>query len=327
MNFKFCTLFNFNYLSRGVALIESFQKCYPDGYLYILAMDKKTEEVLNNLKFKNSTIISLNEFETNDLKIIKYQRSTAEYCWTCTPEIIKYCIEKYGLDSCTYLDADLYFFNNPNQLIEELKINSVLITEHRYTRKYDQTQVSGRFCVQFMTFKNDEFGLRTLNWWNERCLEWCFARPENGKFGDQKYLDVWPELFDKVHILEHIGGGVAPWNMTQYQYRLENNQVILNSNGKDYPLVFFHFHALKIYDDKYDLGIYEINDDIVNLIYKPYLKHLEQVDKKLRDLGYDFNWHAKSPFDTSIKGKFSRFKRILKRCLHIITKEELGIYG
>lgn len=323
----FCTLFDSNYTSRGLALIESLKKTDEDCKIYVFAFDENIFEILIKLSLPNIVIISLEEFEDKELLSVKKNRSKGEYCWTCTPSIIKYCIERYNLQSCTYLDADLYFFGNSKELLEELGDKSVLITEHRYTPKYDQVKTSGKYCVQFMKFKNNEHGLKILNWWRGRCLEWCYDRFEEGKFGDQKYLDDWMNRFDSVHELQHLGGGVAPWNMTQYKYRSVDNQVILNSNGTDYPLVFFHFHALKIYDDRYDLGIYDLNDDIVNLIYKPYLEHLEEIDKKLRGLGYDFNWHAKSFFDTSLKGKFTRLKRIIKRRLHIYTKKELGIHG
>jgi len=324
---NFCTIFNSSYLSRGIALYESLKLNFQNFKLYVLLLDEKSYKVFTDLKLQDVVLVSLHDFESEELLKVKKVRSIGEYCWTCTPAIIKYCIEKYNLDDCTYLDADLYFFNNPDGLLNELGNKSVLVTEHRYTPKYDQSKTSGKYCVQFMTFKNNAYGMQVLNWWRDRCIEWCYARYEDGKFGDQKYLDDWVTRFESVHELQHLGGGVAPWNMTQYQYRLENNQVVLNSNGKDYPLVFFHFHALKIHDDKYDLGIYDLNEDIVNHIYRPYLMHLEEIDKKLRSMGYDFNWHAKSIFNTTLRGKFSRFKRFIKRRLHIYTKRELGIYG
>jgi hypothetical protein len=70
----------------------------------------------------------------------------------------------------------------------------VLITDHGYAPEYDQSATSGQYCVQFMTFERDG-GEPVRRWWEERCIEWCYARFEDGKFGDQKYLDDWPYRF------------------------------------------------------------------------------------------------------------------------------------
>ena len=158
---NFCTLFDSKYLSRGIALYNSLRRYEPNALLFVVAFDNVCEETLIKLNLKNMVVISLNEFEDEKLLDIKPSRSAGEYCWTCTPSVIKYCIEKYDLDFCTYLDADLYFYNSPRVLLEELndKDGDVLITEHRYTKAYDQTKTSGKYCVQFMTFKNSENGL------------------------------------------------------------------------------------------------------------------------------------------------------------------------
>ena len=75
--------------------------------------------LLKKLNLESVTVIALKEFEDDALLRIKNIRSAGEYCWTCTPSIIKFAIEVYALQSCTYLDADLYFFANPSILIEE----------------------------------------------------------------------------------------------------------------------------------------------------------------------------------------------------------------
>lgn len=276
--YNYCTLFDSNYLTRGLTMYESLKNSSNYFHLYIFAFDDKCLEILTQLSLSNVTIVSLNEFENKELLELKKNRTKSEYCWTCTPTIIQYSIKKFNLMSCTYIDADLYFFSDPSVLIDELKDKSVLITEHRYTTKYDQSDTSGIYCVQFMTFRNDENGMRVLNWWEKACNEWCYARFEDGKFGDQKYLDDWTERFEGIHVLQNIGGGVAPWNMQQYTFSKSNEYIVAleKETNKNFDVVFFHFHALKLIDKKlYGLSHYELFNDCRNIIYKEYVIHLE----------------------------------------------------
>src|SRR5205823_10040223 len=96
--------------------------------------------------------------------------------------------------------------------------------------------------VGLMAFRNDSFGRECLEWWRERCLEWCYDRLEGDRFADQKYLDDWPTRFERVVVLQHKGAGVAPWNAMNYQICLQNGRVIVDGQ----PLIFYHFHGLKI---------------------------------------------------------------------------------
>lgn len=275
----FCTLFDSNYLARGLALYESLKKVSSSFHLYILAFDEKCHRYLVEQKLPHCTVISLAEFEDSELLRVKSTRSAAEYCWTCTPSIIRYCLQTYRLTSCTYLDADMIFYSDPQVLIDEMGEKSVLISEHRYTDMYDQSKLSGIYCVQFMCFKNTAEGLHVLNWWRERCIEWCYARFEDGKFGDQKYLDDWTTRFDSVHVMRNIGGGVAPWNLQQYRFVREGDDIIVHDEKKSIQnrLVFFHFHGVKFFtDDKAMLAgpLYHIDCEIKRLFYFPYLQTL-----------------------------------------------------
>ena len=80
--------------------------------------------------------------------------------------------------------------------------------------------------MQFMLFKNTEGGLKVLNWWRDCCLEWCYNRHEDGKFGDQKYLDDWTTRFKNIHVLRNLGGGLAPWNVQQYDFKTIDGEII-----------------------------------------------------------------------------------------------------
>lgn len=295
---NFCTLFDSNYLSRGLVMYDSLKKHCDDFHLYVFAFNAKAEEVLKTLNLKHMTVISLSEFEDEQLLKVKPERSRAEYCWTCTSSTIQYVLDHFEVENCTYLDADLRFYHNPRVLIDEMEASgkSVLITSHRYTRRYDQSFLRGKYCVQFMYFKNNPEGREVLQWWRERCLEWCYARVEDGKFGDQKYLDDWTTRFPSVHELEHLGGGVAPWNCQQYDFSLNNEkQLVGEANGNSFPVVFFHFHGVKVYEGWkaiYAPRSYVLSGAVKNLFYKPYIQSLKAKGEELSSLFPGDDFHA-----------------------------------
>ena len=290
---NFCTLFDSNYLTRGLALYESLSKVSRSFHLYVVTFDKNSYDYLAKAKLPNLTALSLSEFEDQELLRIKPSRSAAEYCWTCTPSVILYCIKRFNLESCTYIDADMIFFADPKVLLDEMGDNSILLTEHRYTKEYDQP--NGVYCVQFLCFKNDERGLQALTWWRERCLEWCYARLEDGKFGDQKYLDDWLTRFPGVHVLNHLGGGVAPWNVQQYRITNTNPLTMKEvSSGTEFPVIFFHYHGLKFYTNNVvscSGSMYRLSEEVKQNLYFPYIEKLQQIEEQLaaKGIGYKAN--------------------------------------
>ncbi len=284
---NYCTLFDSNYMARGIAMYESLARVAKDYHLYIFPFDDTCLGALKQMNLPNVTIVSLSEFENERLLEAKKNRGRGEYCWTCSSSTIKYVIEKFGVDNCTYIDADMIFYSDPKVLIDEMGEASVLIPPHRYSKRYLKSIVSGKYCVEFVTFKNTPAGMKVLNWWVDRCIEWCYNRLEDGKFGDQKYLDEF-EKFEGVHPLEHLGGGVAPWNVQQYKVALENGKLfgVETATGKKFDFVFYHFHGLKfIENSKVDLSYYHLSKEVIELVYKPYVKALVETEAKLKATG------------------------------------------
>jgi hypothetical protein len=236
----FCTLFDHKFLPMGMSLHQSLMTHAQSFHLWIVCMDELVEEQLKILALPQVSLIPLKEIETTELLAIKAERSRGEYCWTITPFTFTAVFERLpDIERVTYLDADLYFFRNPQVLFKEFEESSrdVLITEHGYAPEYDQTLLAGRFCVQFLTVRNNKSGLNIIYWWQKKCLECCSGKLENGKFGDQKYLDSWPILFsNEIWILQQKENTLAPWNIDWFGKRLKNT---LNP-------VFYHFHGFRI---------------------------------------------------------------------------------
>lgn len=287
----FCTLFDSNYLDKGLVLYDSMREVMDQFKLYILAMDEKCLEILKSMELPNAIVVSLEEFEDEELLEIKAKRARAEYCWTCTASLIDYVFEFFCEEYCTYIDADLFFFKNPQILIEEMINNgcSTQIVEHRFGTGIlarEKEKGAGKYCVQFNTFKNDSFGRKILTDWNRQCRNHCSMEP--GEMGDQKYLSNWTEKYEKVHVLENEGGGVAPWNLFRFRSSDQKGWLIDKKTKEKFELIFYHFHHLEYIEDQLvNLNVFKkergADQTLVFEIYIPYLKKMEEVKKMLSE--------------------------------------------
>ncbi|MCY3414835.1 MAG: glycosyl transferase [Candidatus Heimdallarchaeota archaeon] len=324
----YCTLFNINYMSRGLAMYQSLIDLKEEFTLYIFSFDDLSFTLLKQMNLPHIIVIGLPEFENDELLGVKGDRTNVEYMWTSSPHIIRHVIQHYEVDMVTYLDADIYFFQSPELLLQEMEDagNSVLITEHRYTPERDQSVTTGIYCVQFVVFKADKYGMEALNWWADRCIEWCYARVEDGKFGDQKYLDDWPERFEKVHVLKHLGGGVAPWNIQQYSIWQSDNTVkgTVKATKEEFDLVFYHFHRLRIYDNgKIDLIYsYPLSKNIKRYIYKPYVKQLFKIGNQILTYDQSIDPHGKGVQFINWKLPLKNIRRRLRRHYNLVTADK-----
>ncbi|UBF24685.1 hypothetical protein K9N68_23865 [Kovacikia minuta CCNUW1] len=236
----FCTLFDRNYLPLGMTLHASLIRHAQPFHLWILCMDEQVEQQLNQIALPHVTLIPLKQVETPELLAVKAGRTAGEYCWTLTPFIFQAVFERDAtVEQVTYLDADLFFFDHPQILLNELKQSQkhVLITEHAYAPEHEyRVPINGRYCVQFVTFRRTKAATKVMRWWQERCLQWCFNRVEEEKFGDQRYLDYWTEQFaEEVHVVQQVEKTLAPWNVNYF-----------GQNKDKLKPVFYHYHGLRI---------------------------------------------------------------------------------
>ncbi len=279
---NFCTLFDSYYIHKGIATYLSLENVAQDFHLYVMAFDKDCYEMLNSFGFVKMTVELVDDFETPDLLAVKPSRNKAEYCWTCGSAVTWYFLNKYQLPSITYIDSDLFFLSNPKIVFDEIGDKSIAVTEHNNV----DSSMSGRFCVQFNYFKNDVEGRTALKWWRDSCVEWCFDRYEDGKFGDQRYVDQFLDRYQSLCIVQNLGVGVGPWNMNRYNY--SDHSVIFN--GRENDFVFFHMHGIKT-EFKGNTLVLRcvdciINDEIQSLFYEPYVQLLMVVYNKYLGKGF-----------------------------------------
>jgi hypothetical protein len=262
----FVTCFDSYFLPQGLALYDSIGKHVPDATLWVVCLNVKAYAYLKERKDPGLKPLLLDNLEDEKLLSVKPHRSRAEYIYTLSPFLPKWVFEQdESIERVTYLDADTYFFDSPAAIFTEFEASGkdVLITDHAYDKEHDQSALLGRYCVQFITYKR-KGSEPVRKWWESRCIEWCYARWEDGKYGDQKYLDEWPKLFgDRVHVLQQLNSILAPWNVSRYQ-----------SPG----FVMWHFHGFRLLNDYKVLlhSTYRIPEVVDNEVYMPYVEAVKK---------------------------------------------------
>ena len=284
----FCTLFDRNYITRGLALYGSLARYCEDFTLYVLCLDQPTFDVLAALGLKSMELVSIEDLEgrNREFRQARYDRSPVEFYLTCKPVLLNYLFDRNPkAGRISYLDSDLYFYSDPGVMLEELGDCSVALTPHRFSARHIALKVRGEFNAGWLSVGAEDEGRRFVQWWRVRCLEWCRLVVEETRFGDQKYLDQVPLLFPNTRIVSNPGVNLAPWNIGDVPVEMSGKGVEIAGR----PLIFFHFHGTRrLLFNLHDSGLYEygvkLTPAIRNGIYRPYLAELAACERQIQAL-------------------------------------------
>ena len=184
-----------------------------------------------------------------------------------------------------YLDADICFFSDPSPIFNSQRDYSILLSEHDFLEKdKGVAQVCGKYNSGFIVFKRCATSLSALKWWSEKCIEWCSDRLEEGRFGDQKYLDLMPRLFSGVKSITTPGVNIAPWNEEKYKFYNQNGQVFVN----DDKLICYHFCGLRLIS-KGSFALIIGNQVLNTIIHTPYTLVIQENISLIEQLSPGFD--------------------------------------
>ena len=138
--------------------------------------------------------------------------------------------------------------------------------------------------MAWITYSRCSEGLDCLNTYKAECAAWCYDRVEDGKFGDQKYLDTWPDRYPSLKIIEHKGFNLAIWNVNGYMMRVKTSVVTID----DDPLVFYHFASTQLLPDGTVRAPTSSRGGrskavLLENVIKPYERMLEQERRRLQE--------------------------------------------
>jgi len=283
---QFCTSIDSDRLIQGLGLCHSLGRHEPGAPLWVLCLDRPVEKVLERLQLPDVHPVPLAELESAEptLRGARDFRSRDEYHLTATPAFLWHLLTRVpDTAPLTFVAPELCFFASPAALVAESSSGSIALTPRRFPPRRERLARYGRYDPGWITFLDDRSGREALAWWRNRCIEWCHARLEDGKFGAQKYLDDWTTRFQGVHVLANPGAGVAPWNVDALPVGTGAGGPTVGSA----PLVFYHFHGFeRISSWLYEPGLARygasLTPELRQAIYEPYLLELRGIERTLR---------------------------------------------
>lgn len=296
------------YLIKGIALYDSISRYDDKFHLWVCTMDKLSYNLMRKLDLPNTTIIHVSDIENEILMETKRDRSTAEYCWTVKASFMKFIFNiQRSIKSIIYVDSDTYLFSEPCQLFQQLRKIDIFLTSHNFSQRFHHLyNQKGRYNAGIIGFRNSTRGLELLDWWEKKCIKWCYDQITHGKFGDQKYLEFIGKRKTGVYVSKSITSNAAMWNIEGSKLESSKGQVYINGE----KLIFFHFSSFYILsENEFDLWIWEqpkLDEKIKNIIYVPYLRTIKNVIELIKTKEADATQFISKDYNKESAGNYFR---------------------
>lgn len=280
-----CTLFDSKFFVEGWLCWKSIHRFNPDMKFYVLCLDEKTfwEATYFVQQSGNVIPIALEQMENHfsELEGAKLTRPWNAYTQTCKVFLPSYIFDKFGEELLFYVDSDLYFWSDANQVAIEMGDYSFMVT----SRELEPPPKQGRFNGGFFSCRNDDHAAEFLNWWQKKTVEWCLWRPgSDGRFAEEGYLNVFydrPNKFRNIRISSNPGINLANWNFNKHRLETTDDGIVIDGS---YPLVCFHYQGMLIHDNRYE-SYASIKTDaelhIYDTYYREYISFMEELSNGL----------------------------------------------
>lgn len=286
----YCTYFDSQYLARGMTMLRSLQRWDPDALLLVLALDDRCATVVHEVFGAAVQVLRQQDLLAMDAAL-RDSRDAHSYWSFYAMHKPVFLLDVLGTvhagTQVIFLDADTWFFSDPSPVLAEAGMAPIALSPHRFSPENRHLLKYGKFNAGFLYLRATEAAWRCLTDWRKDCLEWCEEEPqEDGRFMNQGYMNHWPERYRGVHVLQHPGANLAPWNVNGHHLERSGDGLLVDGQ----PLIFYHFSQTQTdaAGNWYSLTNYfeKQFDLVVSAIYEPYARAVAaETDLLTREYG------------------------------------------
>lgn len=235
-----------NYLPKARVLAHSVKRHDPEARFHLLLSDVPPEGfTLADEPF--DTVILFDELPIPQARQWLFGHTVVELCTAVKGVGAQEIVRRHRPQKLFYFDPDIVVFGGLGALGAALDRHSVLLTPHVTVPETTQRAVvdneisalkHGIYNLGFIGFRCADEGLRCMDWWAQRLLDFCHDDIPAGLFTDQRWADLMPAMFDGVGILRDPQYNVATWNLS-HRRATGSAPDAVTVNGQ--PLAFYHF--------------------------------------------------------------------------------------
>lgn len=285
---EFCTYFDSNYSDKGWVCERTLRERSPGSRLHILALDAEVErQVLERANAgRNVALVTLDEVEVFDPRLLaaKENRLRKEYYATLTPFLPQYLFRTHpGMETLYYTDADMAFWSDPEEIERVFGDHHIMVTDHGF----EPPRSGVRFNVGILGYRNSPECAEFLEWWQDRCLEWCkWETTPDGRCADQGWLGILhdePDRFKGALSCPQPGINLGPWGVARHRVERQDGRLVLDGQ---HNLVCYHYHEFRMTGaDTYHPTGWKHTADHRRLIYEPYFQLMREQIRYRRSAG------------------------------------------
>ncbi len=235
-----------NYLPKARVLARSVKRHDPEARFHLLLSDLPPPG-FDAAAEPFDSILGLEDLPIPNPRAWAFGHALVEMCTAVKGIGALEIVRRHQPRKLFYFDPDIVVFGGLQALGAELDRHPVLLTPHltdpeRQRAGILDNEISalkhGIYNLGFIGLRCEGEGLRCLQWWSDRLLEFCRDDIPGGLFTDQRWADLMPAMFEQVRILRGPQYNVATWNLSNRSVTGQAPDA-LQVNGQ--PLSFYHF--------------------------------------------------------------------------------------
>ncbi len=201
--------FAYNYLDRAKVMAKSLRRHHPDWQIWGVVPDRRPEGLPASALAPFDRVIEAASLGIPDFPAWMFRHDLIEAATAVKGRVLRLILSQPGVTRAVYLDPDMALFAPIEPLLASPDGPAIVLTPHQLAANTLRATVDenerttmryGVYNLGFLSVANDAVGREFATWWSDRLDEACYDATEIGLFTDQKYCDLVPGLFPRVHI-------------------------------------------------------------------------------------------------------------------------------